>query len=1623
MSRTDNSQFSGHQSTQNSVQTGITISSQAAHRRKYHGLLKRSPLKNMRDNLFRFIDYINTRSLSHRSIIEITKIVTFIQLFILSLLPYERDYWVQNNIIGRLLNVASVIGFISPAQIDQDIHLVIALVVELIVLAFELTFLFAFLYFLRMSKCSIGLVNFIAVLMCSLLLYLITMFGSYAGRAVYGIASNDGTLALNIVSLILSVFHIVLLSCAQTFFVTPMIMLRPQSFHLLFSQTVFIFIASHVYYGFLSTLGGLTYGKIGNALCFCSCIASFPIFYIFFFQVYCLGNVKIIFDSSHFYLCTFFNPIVIAAQAMTGIHCADYSLLIYAGIFLICFIGAKLFFTRFFSNITKYVKDIQNDASLFETFSKSTAIAIARIAFEVGFPLAHNWHLFKELIEKYPNDAKISLIFVRYAAIYPDETPTLHLAGRHLMNMKHGSLEIKHCIFQLHSILQQRESSMSVSIKKSLGKTKQKVEKARGQIRYLWECIMRGNVQEIEGLSTRLKDLEEEINRDYSQLCLVYPNNPYVANAYSSFLREIANDEAAASEFANIYHMLRLGKRIREERCLFYASKHFPNLPTEVQHEALKRGTDEKAIGSDVKVVEHSAHEMPSASIQQSSFADAFDPNQQAINEEKLQKRYIESMVESVQVPSMKYGPILIVFFFIIVMPVCIIPITVSVVNDIDMVRDSMKIVMYSSQLRLSLAEMILLTYQTVFHNTNVTRMISLQERWTRAYGNTKPLPDNWSTDTEALLQSVQDNKELVAQMNSMTNSLAKSEYFDPALSILYTPSVPFSIYTTHNDFTTENRSLEYIITYLISSAVNSADTTDPIQYLDEFEFWTTIKNIKEMLPHFEEFANLIVSGINTLTRNSRNNVLQNVLLAVLIPYIVSMCVLIFLIAKLEKEKKMIFNVFKALPKSTLSSIVNQLNNKKTVHQNDDDEDSDQNNIAMSAQEENALRVLSTSVETNKGHLERLWPIFLVMVIFTAAIIVLCVVVIYYAYEISEKFGLINPLFGAIPYVQSQFSAIALDILRLSAAAEFENCPAEGCPLTDNAKANYTLVNADLEDLLADVVNALNLVRLGTEELNSSGLAIGGEEIITLLTKDMCQVDDDVVEYSDVINCLSYESGIAILWRKIRQMHLASTLMRSDLSFDMDSHNIIMTWLLGVAKPDYVDKSLELLDSTVTTIRDQTVNESIIITAAVCLVVIVLCGIFLSPHFIKQADVAKWSLRMLLFCQPNIILQTKTIVKILSNDFSNKEESKDQTGASFYETVVSNLLDGVIFMNNQLEILSTNSAVGSILGIEDLPSIIGKKLNEVIVPGKDSSTLNAFYAALQGALKAQRSPSIELEAEIDRDGDSISLLLSITAVSTDGNVQLKAVNAEGLSAIALVMKDITSSVASQKLLVEEGIKSEKLLLMILPPIIVNKLQNGEKNISFAVKSASIMFVDIVSFTPWCGSNTAAYVMKTLNRLFAEFDRILKKYDRMTKIKCIGDCYMCAGGIFDEVNQPAEHAKQAVSFGIDIISALKLLNIELNEKLRIRVGVNTGGPIVAGVLGIEKPTFDILGPDICLAAMMEHHGVPMHVHIPQHCYDLIYGTYFRIKERGDVEVKGKMYHTYIVSGYDQTDNLT
>jgi class 3 adenylate cyclase/PAS domain-containing protein len=363
-------------------------------------------------------------------------------------------------------------------------------------------------------------------------------------------------------------------------------------------------------------------------------------------------------------------------------------------------------------------------------------------------------------------------------------------------------------------------------------------------------------------------------------------------------------------------------------------------------------------------------------------------------------------------------------------------------------------------------------------------------------------------------------------------------------------------------------------------------------------------------------------------------------------------------------------------------------------------------------------------------------------------------------------------------------------------------------------------------------------------------------------------------------------------------------------------------------------------------------------------------------------------LMFLLHCPVQAVLQTPRVMAVLSGDFGSRRRDEAGRSASFFRSVVSALPDAVVTIAVETQlVISTNESCERIFG----PGVITGSLQELL------------EARFQGNTEALIK---------EREKCSNIMVAFVKDQTTTVNLEVNAIHMG--ETVVYTFRDVTQRVRYNTLIEEESAKSDALLATILPPSLVKRVQAGEKNISFAVQSASISFIDIVEFTPWCGSLPAATVMKTLNALFAKFDGCVGRRVTLTKIKCIGDCYMSAGGIFSEVNQPAVHAKDLVSFGLDAISSLEELNGEVNQHLRIRVGVNTGGPIVAGVLGIGKPTFEILGPAINMAQQMEHHGVPMMVHISRAVYELVYGDTFQIKERGATEINTGTVITYLVS---------
>ena len=205
---------------------------------------------------------------------------------------------------------------------------------------------------------------------------------------------------------------------------------------------------------------------------------------------------------------------------------------------------------------------------------------------------------------------------------------------------------------------------------------------------------------------------------------------------------------------------------------------------------------------------------------------------------------------------------------------------------------------------------------------------------------------------------------------------------------------------------------------------------------------------------------------------------------------------------------------------------------------------------------------------------------------------------------------------------------------------------------------------------------------------------------------------------------------------------------------------------------------------------------------------------------------------------------------------------------------------------------------------------------------------------------------------------------------------------------------------AEKELVElEKEKSERLLLNILPGAIAGRLKSGEKTIANGHSLVTVMFADLVGFTAMSRKTDPADLVAILNGIFTAFDLIVEK-NKVEKIKTIGDCYMLVGGL---PTHRDDHAQAVAATALEMQQALAKLNEKNGTDLKMRMGIHSG-PVVAGVIGKIKFTYDLWGDTVNVASRMESSGSPGRINISEQTRALI-GDHFELEERGVVECKG------------------
>jgi adenylate cyclase len=205
-------------------------------------------------------------------------------------------------------------------------------------------------------------------------------------------------------------------------------------------------------------------------------------------------------------------------------------------------------------------------------------------------------------------------------------------------------------------------------------------------------------------------------------------------------------------------------------------------------------------------------------------------------------------------------------------------------------------------------------------------------------------------------------------------------------------------------------------------------------------------------------------------------------------------------------------------------------------------------------------------------------------------------------------------------------------------------------------------------------------------------------------------------------------------------------------------------------------------------------------------------------------------------------------------------------------------------------------------------------------------------------------------------------------------------------------------------------RSEGLLLNVLPRSIAQRLKREPGVIADAHEEVTVLFADVVDFTPFAERTEPSQVVGVLDQVFKAFDDLAERHG-VEKIKTIGDAYMAAAGL---PLPRRDHAEAMAEMALDMQEAIAAVCRPLGLDLAIRIGIESG-PVIAGVIGRHRFIYDLWGDTVNTASRLESHGLPGRIQVGEVAFRLLRERY-AFDERGEIELKGKgLRRAYLLVG--------
>ena len=1515
-------------------------------------LIDPSPVKTASKALFSLITFFDNYVNFSPIIQTIVTYWKFIQLVGSALNAACGSFWKEGTLGFKSISIISVLFHLIPAA-ERDTCREMTMIVYIVVMAlFFLVVIASALYYKFNGKLPYTLALLTNGFLFSFSILLPQIGTEMAGEEISKIIAKESVVTTKGVLLIMFSLIMTIANFLFHFFLcSQTIIFRMEPTPMLEGFCQSELSAMLILTTLLTSIASHLDSQIAGII---SIVAAFV--YLIGIRLVFYEGSFIILTNSYFFLASILTScvaqLVIGVSLFIGFEGSETILFVFLILFVVFYIISYFWIGRKLKNDLITLDAIEENVENMQEIKTVSRIASLSIT---GFAMVHpnviSWNFFKAAMVQWPDNIRILVMYAKYSAIFPEDKSTLQLIGRTIAEQGTQSIQKDQALHQITAILRTREPNLTVELKQKISKMNNNITRTKHKMRNLWDILLQGNVKElVSGISIAYDSVCNcEIEMD--QLLKQFPNNRFVSRIYARFLKDVKAEYAASKLWTERTKDLCLSKNTSDDIIHKAGITAFPNATHTIER------VD---------------------SIQQSIDGDSETNDDQTSTTEEEQL-FIGATIVSHKIQVVTWTNCLLAFnivIFIVVPIVFLLIYFFTYIKNLAAPLDYMYAISYMRMLNFMFSsfgqrycmEKLPKDPDNPNDPERLAAPIDFGDSDMQAF-------DGQKTITGQITHLLKESMEVSSKVDPIRDYAVGDARIDEARTILFTPSTTFKYYP--NGYTAESQkkltlpaeticiTVSQYLSQLIELETLTKDDILSIMVL------TATTNVLNPGKKLSEALTLFIQYISDNDARDQKIYVYVAVLISCLQFIAFLIMIIVLLRKFESNKKDIFGALSSLPKtviSTISASFSVIEKKQTSNSTVSDPDNE-----LNKQEEKAIKMF-TSISDDSGGINGIYIIIvaslLIVVCGVVAVVRTCLVYREMSTVLIENAPHIDYLGGAMSYIGGMFNNMGRLVLGANGYREYEQ----------SSPGSLTTFYTRLQTYI-DYYHKARFGGSGSREFPFIGM-IDGLDYAS--SRSTCP--DTITRMRDTFMCLDSD---------LQAYFLRNIMHRIVIPVEKDENaNIPMTgtgydemWFLALHLYNTLfEPMMSQMTNTIAVDLDNGISPIVTISVSMLICVLILYIIALLS-LKKVNNQLKFGIGLLKFCPDSAIHSSPRIMALLSGNYGYKQDDTTERNSAYYDTLVNKLSDIVIICKStDFSITTTNAAFDQIFEREP-NSCIG---------------LNVKNFFQEVGMKGRIEPIFEKSCSsllTYQKGDDIKYIAFTSA--TIGEF------------IYINGRDQTREMMHMQLIQDERSKSDAMLRTIIPVSLVSRVQAGETNISFSVQSASVLFLDIVSFTPWCGSSTAQHVMLTLNTIFSMLDEAIATRDSLMRVKCIGDCYMAAGGIFTEGNHPEVHAREMAEFGIDAIKVLGKVNEQLGENLQIRVGINTGGPIVAGVIGTAKPTFEILGPAINMAQQMEHTGVPMQVQITRAVYELIYGGTFKIKERGEVEVKGKKVSTYLI----------